>query len=173
MGSDTKVLVDFEKVTVDTYSIFNGGKELPLVPAHIRNMLRDFTLGDLRDFLSIFGDLETPTSSAFHRILESYRLAFKNMQHEKILAAEHVKKRDATTIHKLDAGREISEYICEHGKSPWIKQRAEGTCMACGKTGSRMPMTKDMGLTQAVDGITWNLQLTEKRNHMEYPTRSR
>ena len=157
--------MDFEKVTVDTYSIFNGGKELPLVPAHIRNMLRDFTLGDLRDFLSIFGDLETPTSSAFHRILESYGLAFKNMQHEKILVAEHVKKRDATTIHKLDAGPEISEYICEHGKSPWIK--------ACGKTGSRMPMTKDMGLTQAVDGITWNLQLTEKRNHMEDPTKSR
>ena len=67
----------------------------------------------------------------------------------------------------------ISEYICEHCKSPWIKQQAEGTCMACGKTGSRMPMTNDMGLTQEVDGITWNLQLTEKRNHMEYPTRSR
>ena len=56
----------------------------------------------------------------------------------------------------------ISEYICEHCKSPWIKQQAEGTCMACGKTGSHMPMTKDKGLTQEVDGITWNLQLTEK-----------
>ena len=62
--------------------------------------------------------------------------------------------------------RVISDYICEHCKSPWIKQQAEGTCMACGKTGCRMPMTNDMGLTQEVDGITWNLQLTEKRNHM-------
>ena len=130
-------------------------------------------MGDLRDLLSIFGNLEALTSSAFHRILESYALAIKKLQHEKILAVEHVKKRDTTTIHKLDAGPEISEYICEHCKSPWIKQQAEGTCMACGKTGSRMPMTKDMGLTQAVDGITWNLQLTEKRNHMEDPTKSR
>ena len=143
MGSDAKVLVDFEKVTVDTYSIFNGGKELPLVPAHIRNMLRDFTLGDLRDFLSIFGDLETPTSSAFHRILESYRLAFKNMQHEKILAAEHVKKRDATTIHKLDAGREISEYICEHGKFA-LDQATSGRHMH-GVWQDRFPHAHDEG----------------------------
>ena len=97
-GSDTKVLVDFEKVTVDTYRITNGGQELPLVPGIIRNMLRDLTLGDLRDLLSIFGNLEAPTSSAFHRILESYGLAIKKLQHEKILSAEHVKKRDATTI---------------------------------------------------------------------------
>ena len=73
-------------------------------------------MGDLRDLLSIFGNLEALTSSAFHRILESYALAIKKLQHEKILAVEHVKKRDTTTIHKLDAGPEISEYICEHCK---------------------------------------------------------
>ena len=36
-GSDTKVLVEFEKVAVDTYRITSGGKELPLVPS-IRNI---------------------------------------------------------------------------------------------------------------------------------------
>ena len=107
-GSDTKVLVDFEKVTVDTYRITNGGQELPLVPGNIRNMLRDFTLGDLRDLLSIFGDLEALTSSAFHRILESYGLAIKKLQHEKILSAEDV---NATTIYNLEAGPEISGFI--------------------------------------------------------------
>jgi len=105
-------------------------------------------LGDLRDLLSIFGNLEALTSSAFHRILESYALAIKKLQHEKILAVEHVKKRDTTTIHKLDAGPEISEYICEHCKSPWLKQEEEGKCFACGKTGYRMHKLKDMGLTQ-------------------------
>ena len=32
MGTDTKALVEFEKVTVDTYRIANGNLELPLVP---------------------------------------------------------------------------------------------------------------------------------------------
>ena len=149
-GSDTKVLVDFEKVTVDTYRITNGGQELPLVPGNIRNMLRDFTFGDLRDLLSIFGNLEALTSPAFHRTLESYGLAIKKLQHEKILSAEHVKKRDATTIYKLDAGPEISDFICEHCKSPWLKQQSEGKCLACGKIGSRMHKMKDMGMTQEV-----------------------
>ena len=107
-GSDTKVLVDFEKVTVDTYRITNGGQELPLVPGNIRNMLRDFTFGDLRDLLSIFGNLEALTSPAFHRTLESYGLAIKKLQHEKILSAEDV---NATTIYNLEAGPEISGFI--------------------------------------------------------------
>ena len=119
-------------------------------------------MGDLRDLLSIFGNLEALTSSAFHRILESYALAIKKLQHEKILAVEHVKKRDTTTIHKLDAGPEISEYICEHCKSPWLKQEEEGKCFACGKTGYRMHKLKDMGLTQEVEGVTWKLKINDK-----------
>ncbi|CAL1128597.1 unnamed protein product, partial [Cladocopium goreaui] len=84
MGTDTKALVEFEKVTVDTYRIANGN------------------LDDLRDLLTIFDKGYALTPAAFHRILESYGLAVKKLQHEKILLAEHVKKRDTTTIHTLE-----------------------------------------------------------------------
>ena len=107
MGTDTKALVEFEKVTVDTYRIANGNLELPLVPQHLRNMLRDFTLSDLRDLLTIFDKGYALTPAASHRILESYGLAVKKLQHEKILLAEHVKKRDTTTIHTLEVGPEL------------------------------------------------------------------
>ena len=50
-GTDTKALMEFEKVTVDAYRIANGNLELPLVPQHLRNMLRDFTLSDPPDHL--------------------------------------------------------------------------------------------------------------------------
>ena len=99
--------MEFEKVTVDTYRIANGNLELPLVPQHLRNMLRDFTLSDLRDLLTIFDKGYALTPAAFHRILESYGLAVKKLQHEKILLAEHVKKRDTTTIHTLEVGPEL------------------------------------------------------------------
>ena len=99
--------MEFEKVTVDTYRIANGNLELPLVPQYLCNMLRDFTLSDLRDFLTIFDKGHSLTPAAFHRILESYGLAVKNLQHEKILLAEHVTKRDATTIHTLEVGPEL------------------------------------------------------------------
>ena len=69
--------MEFEKVTVDTYRIANGNLELPLVPQYLCNMLRDFTLSDLRDFLTIFDKGHSLTPAAFHRILESYGLAVK------------------------------------------------------------------------------------------------
>ena len=65
-------------MTVDTYRIANGNLELPLVPQYLCNMLRDFTLSDLRDFLTIFDKGHSLTPAAFHRILESYGLAVKN-----------------------------------------------------------------------------------------------
>ena len=68
--------------------------------------------------LTIFDKRHSPTPAAFHRILESYGLAVKKLQHEKILLAEQVKKRDATTIHTLEAGPELSDHICENCKAP-------------------------------------------------------
>ena len=62
----------------------------------------------------------------------------------------------------MEAGPEISELICEHCKSPWLKQQLEGKCLACGKIGSRMHKMKDMGMTQEVDRATWRLMITDK-----------
>ena len=162
MGTDTKALVEFEKVTVDTYRIANGNLELPLVPQHLRNMLRDFTLSDLCDLLTIFDKGYALTPAAFHRILESYGLAVKKLQHEKILLAEHVKRRDTTTIHTLEVGPELSDYICENCKAPWLKPAETGTCLACGKPGNRIPKPQDLGLSQEVDGVFWKLHIDDK-----------
>ena len=161
-GSDTKALVDFEKATVDTYRITNGGQELPLVPGNIRNMLRDFTRGDLRDLLSIFGNLEALTSSSFHRILESYGLATKKLQHEKILAAEHqaAGRHDDPQV----GGRPRALRLHLRTLQVPLAQAATGGQVhgACGKTGSRIHKMKDMGMTQEVDGVTWKLMITDK-----------
>ena len=158
----TKALVDFEKATVDTYRITNGGQELPLVPGNIRNMLRDFTLGDLRDLLSIFGNLEALTSSSFHRILESYGLATKKLQHEKILAAEHeaAGRHDDPQV----GGRPRALRLHLRTLQVPLAQAATGGQVhgACGKTGSRIHKMKDMGMTQEVDGVTWKLMITDK-----------
>ena len=163
--------MEFEKVTVDTYRIANGNLELPLVPQHLRNMLRDFTLSDLRDLLTIFDKGYALTPAAFHRILESYGLAVKNLQHEKILLAEHVTKRDATTIHTLVAGPELSDHICENCKAPWLKPAETGTCLACGKRGNRIPKPQDLGLSQEVDGVIWKLHIDDIRGQLEDPTK--
>ena len=112
--------------------------------------------------LTIFDKRHSPTPAAFHRILESYGLAVKKLQHEKILLAEQVKKRDATTIHTLEAGPELSDHICENCKAPWLKPAETGTCWAYGKAGNRIPKPQDLGLSHKVDGVTWKLHIDDK-----------
>ena len=45
------------------------------------------------------------------------------------LSGAPLDERDATTIHKLEAGPELSDFICEHCKSPWLKPQQVGKCM--------------------------------------------
>ena len=165
-GSDSKeTFVAFERAPAGSYKITNTETERPLVPGHIRSKLRNFTIGELKDLVSIFNSYKEATSlseATFHRILEVYALQVMKLQHVQILEADRVKKRDTSVLHKLDPGAEISETVCSACKSPWINEQAEGKCMGCGQQASSVPALEATGLQLKVDGVTWNLKAGAK-----------
>ena len=110
-GSVSKdTFVAFDRTPDGSYKITNTATDWPLVPGHIRSKLRNFTIGELYDLMSIFKEATSLTESTFHRILEVYALQVMKLQHTHILEADHVRKRDASVVHKLDPGAEISDY---------------------------------------------------------------
>ena len=84
------------------------------------------------------------------------------LQHTHILEADHVRKRDASVVHKLDPGAEISDHVCASCKAPWIQQTMEGKCLGCGQSSSAIPALEATGLQLTVDGIQWTLKAGTK-----------
>ena len=152
----------FDRTPDGSYKITNTATDLPLVPGHIRSKLRNFTIGELYDLMSIFKGATSLTESTFHRILEVYALQVMKLQHTHILEADHVRKRDASVVHKLDPGAEISDHVCASCKAPWIHQAMEGKCLGCGQTSSAIPALEATGLQLTVDGVQWTLKAGAK-----------
>ena len=100
-GSVSKdTFVAFDRTPDGSYKITNTATDWPLVPGHIRSKLRNFTIGELYDLMSIFKGATSLTESTFHRILEVYALQVMKLQHTHILEADHVRKRDASVVLK-------------------------------------------------------------------------
>ena len=162
-GSVSKdTFVAFDRTPDGSYKITNTATDWPLVPGHIRSKLRNFTIGELYDLVSIFKGATSLTESTFHRILEVYALQVMKLQHTHILEADHVRKRDATVVHKLDPGAEISDHVCASCKAPWIHPAMEGKCLGCGQTSSAIPALEATGLQLTVDGVQWTLKAGTK-----------
>ena len=162
-GSVSKdTFVAFDRTPDGSYKITNTATDWPLVPGHIRSKLRNFTIGELYDLMSIFKGATSLTESTFHRILEVYALQVMKLQHTHILEADHVRKRDASVVHKLDPGAEISEHVCASCKAPWIHQAMEGKCLGCGQTSSAIPALEATGLQLTIDGVQWTLKAGTK-----------
>ena len=162
-GSVSKdTFVVFDRTPEGSYKIMNMATDWPLVPGHIRSKLRNFTIGELNDLVSIFKEATSLSEATFHRILEVYALQVMKLQHTHILEADHVKKRDASVVHKLDPGAELSDHVCAACKAPWINQAMEGKCLGCGQTSSAMPALEATGLRLKVDGVLWSLKAGTK-----------
>ena len=162
-GSVSKdTFVVFDRTPAGSYKITNTATDWPLVPGHIRSKLRNFTIGELYDLVSIFKEATSLTESTFHRILEVYALQVMKLQHTHILEADHVRKRDASVVHKLDPGAEISDQVCASCKAPWIQQTMEGKCLGCGQVSSAIPALEATGLQLTVDGVQWTLKAGTK-----------
>ena len=162
-GSVSKdTFVAFDRTPDGSYKITNTATDWPLVPGHIRSKLRNFTIGELYDLVSIFKEATSLTESTFHRILEVYALQVMKLQHTHILEADHVRKRDASVVRKLDPGAEISDHVCASCKAPWIQQAMEGKCLGCGQTSSAIPALEATGLQLTVDGVQWTLKAGTK-----------
>ena len=47
-----------------------------------------------------------------------YGMAIHRLQHEKILAAAHIKQPDPSVLHTLETGPETSAYVCASCQAP-------------------------------------------------------
>ena len=89
-------------------------------------------------------------------------MAIHRLQHEKILAAAHIKQPDPSVLHTLETGPETSAYVCASCQAPWLRPKEEGTCLGCKSKTRRVSKSEGLGMPQEVDGVRWTLSLTDK-----------